>query len=54
VYCQRYVKNTGIGTLTSLMLPYSMSFLVTWSALLMLFWALGIPLGLQAPYSYRG
>ncbi len=27
VFCQRYVKNTGIGTVTSLMLPYSMSFL---------------------------
>ena len=54
VYCQRYVKNTGIGTLTSLMLPYSLSFLVAWSALLMLFWTLGIPLGLQAPYTYGG
>lgn len=54
VYCQRYVKQTGIGTLTSLMLPYSMSFLLFWSALLMLFWALGIPLGLQASYTYGG
>ena len=54
MYCQRYVKNTGIGTLTSLMLPYSLLFLVAWSALLMLFWTLGIPLGLQAPYTYVG
>ncbi len=54
VYSQRYVKNTGIGTLTSLMLPYSLSFLVTWSALLMMYWALGIPLGLQATYTYSG
>ncbi len=52
VYCQRSVKSTGIGTLTSLMLPYSLSFLAVWSALLMLFWVLGIPLGLQAPYIY--
>ena len=52
LYCQRYVKETGIGTLTSLMLPYSISFLVCWSLLLMLFWMLGIPLGLQAPYTY--
>jgi aminobenzoyl-glutamate transport protein len=52
VYCQRYVKNTGIGTLTSLMLPYSICFLVTWTLLLMLFWGLGIPLGLQASYTY--
>jgi aminobenzoyl-glutamate transport protein len=54
VYCQRYVKNTGIGTLTSLMLPYSLLFLVTWSALLMVSRALGIPLGLQATYTYSG
>ena len=54
VYCQRSVKSTGIGTLTSLMLPYSLSFLLTWSALLMLFWMVGIPLGLQAPYTYGG
>ena len=54
VYSQRYVKGTGIGTLTSLMLPYSISFLVTWTLLLMLFWGLGIPLGLQATYTYSG
>jgi len=52
VYCQRYVKSTGIGTLTSLMIPYSMTFLVTWTVLLMIFWMFGIPLGLQAPYVY--
>jgi aminobenzoyl-glutamate transport protein len=54
VYSQRYVKSAGIGTLTSLMLPYSMSFLVTWSLLLIAFWSLGIPLGLQATYTYPG
>jgi aminobenzoyl-glutamate transport protein len=52
VYGQRYVKSTGIGTLTSTMLPYSLSFLVVWTAFLLLYWALGLPLGLQAPYTY--
>jgi aminobenzoyl-glutamate transport protein len=52
VYGQRYVKGTGIGTLVSLMLPYSIFFLVTWTLFLMAFWVLGIPLGLQAPYTY--
>lgn len=52
VYAQRYVKSTGIGTLVSLMLPYSVAFLLTWSLLLVLYWGLGIPLGLQASYSY--
>jgi aminobenzoyl-glutamate transport protein len=52
VYGQRYVKGTGIGTLVSLMLPYSIFFLATWTIFLMVFWVLGIPLGLQAPYTY--
>lgn len=52
VYCQRYVKGTGIGTLTSLMLPYSLVFLAAWSGFLLLYWVLGIPLGLGASYAY--
>ncbi len=52
VYCQRYVKSTGIGTLTSMMIPYSITFLVFWTIFLVLYWMLGIPLGLQATYTY--
>jgi p-aminobenzoyl-glutamate transporter AbgT len=52
VFAQRYVKNTGIGTLVSLMLPFSIAFLITWVIFLLGYWALGIPLGLQAPYTY--
>jgi len=52
VYAQKYVKNTGIGTLISLMLPYSVAFLAAWTVLLMFWWGLGLPLGLQAGYSY--
>ncbi|MCW8092844.1 AbgT family transporter [Alteromonas sp. ASW11-130] len=52
VFCQRYVTNTGIGTLTSIMLPFSVSFLVVWTIFLMLYWTLGIPLGIQASYEY--
>ncbi|MCS6873671.1 MAG: AbgT family transporter [Pyrinomonadaceae bacterium] len=52
VFARRYVKDTGIGTLISLMLPYSVGFLITWVALLLIYWALGLPLGLQAPYTY--
>jgi aminobenzoyl-glutamate transport protein len=52
VFCQRYVKGTGIGTLVSLMLPYALMLLVTWTAFLLIYWMLGIPLGLQAPYTY--
>ena len=52
VYCQRYVKSTGIGTLVSMMLSYSIAFLITWTIFLMIYWALGLPLGLQATYRY--
>lgn len=51
-FSQKYVKKTGIGTLTALMLPYSLSFLVLWTIYLLVFWALGIPLGIGAPYTY--
>ncbi|MBM4077963.1 MAG: AbgT family transporter, partial [Planctomycetes bacterium] len=51
-YGQRYVKSLGIGTLVSLMIPYSITFLVTWSLLLIVYWSLGIPLGLEASYTY--
>ena len=54
VFAQRYVKGTGIGTLVSLMLPYSVIFLVAWTLFLLAFWFLGLPLGLQGPYTYPG
>lgn len=52
VYCQRYVKSAGVGTLVSMMLPYSMVLFVVWSLFLLLWWGLGMPLGLAAPYTY--
>ncbi|PSL02284.1 AbgT family transporter [Cecembia rubra] len=52
VFCQKYVKSTGIGTLVSIMLPYSLMLLVTWTLFLLLYWTIGIPLGLQATYEY--
>jgi aminobenzoyl-glutamate transport protein len=52
VYCERYVRRAGIGTLISLMLPYSLVFLACWTGLLLLFWTLGVPLGLDAAYTY--
>lgn len=52
VYCQRYVKGTGIGTLTALMLPYSVTFITAWTIFLLAYWGLGLPLGVQASYSY--
>lgn len=52
VFCQRYVKSAGIGTLAAMMLPFSVIFMITWTVFLLVFWSLGIPLGLQATYDY--
>ena len=52
VFAQRYVKKTGIGTITSLMIPYSITFLVLWTVFLLVYWKLGISLGLDAGYVY--
>lgn len=52
VYCQRYVKSTGIGTLLSMMLPFTVSILLLWTAFLLIYWGLGFPLGIAASYTY--
>ncbi|PMG28530.1 aminobenzoyl-glutamate transporter [Shewanella sp. 10N.286.52.C2] len=52
VYCQRYVKGIGIGTLISMMLPFSLALLSIWSAWLLIYWSIGFPLGLGASYTY--
>ncbi len=52
VFCQRYVKKTGIGTLVSLMLPYAIVFITLWTAFLIVYWVCGFPLGWQASYVY--
>lgn len=52
IYCQKYYKKTGVGTLSSLMLPYTITLLVVLTIILYVFWFLGIPLGFQADYIY--
>jgi aminobenzoyl-glutamate transport protein len=44
-FAQRYDKNAGIGTLTAMMLPYSIIFLVGWTLLLIIWLLLGLPIG---------
>lgn len=53
VFCQRYVKGAGIGSVTAMMLPYSVVFLVLWTIFLIVYWQVGIPLGVpHVPYEY--
>jgi aminobenzoyl-glutamate transport protein len=51
-FSTRYVKGTGIGTLISLTLPYSLSYLALLTVSLWIYWLLGLPLGIQASYTY--
>lgn len=51
-YCQKYCKKTGVGTLSSMMLPYSLGLLLVLGTMLYVFWALGIPLGFDSGYVY--
>ncbi len=52
VYCTRYCRDTRIGTLVGMMLPYSVTLLLGWSLFLLVYWGLGIPLGPGASYAY--
>ena len=42
---QRYKKDAGIGTIISLMIPYTLIVLVAWLAFFVVWYLLGIPLG---------
>lgn len=44
-FMQRYDKKASIGTYISLMLPYSIAFLITWIILIIAFYYFGIPFG---------
>lgn len=48
VFAQKYDKDTGIGTLISTMVPYSIVFLLGWTVLLIVWYLLGLPIGPDA------
>jgi len=52
VFAQRWQKDFGLGSLTAMMLPYSLWLLVSGAVLIVLWFYLGIPLGPDAPVSY--
>ncbi|PIC57518.1 aminobenzoyl-glutamate transporter [Sporosarcina sp. P12(2017)] len=51
-FAQKYDKKMGIGTLVSVMFPYSMFFLLFWSVTLIIWMLLGIDLGPGSPIYY--
>lgn len=54
-FANRYDKNLGIGTVVSMMLPYSLLFLLGWLVLFYVWvFGLGLPVGPEAPTYYGG
>src|SRR5699024_6545354 len=51
-FAQKYDKKMEIGTLISVMLPYSIFFLIFWTLLLVVWMLLGLPLGPNAPIQF--
>lgn len=47
-FAEKYDEDTGIGTLISTMVPYSIVFLIGWSLLLIVWFILKLPLGVGA------
>lgn len=52
-YMQRYCSQSGIGTLVSMMVPYSIGLLISLTIMLYLFWGFEIPLGFNSGYHYE-
>ena len=44
-FAEKYDEDTGVGTLISTMVPYSIAFLIAWSLLLIVWFVLNLPLG---------
>ena len=47
--CQKYRKKAGIGTVVSMMLPYTFIVLITWTLFYVVWYLIGIPWGPSAP-----
>ena len=53
-FAQKYDKKSGMGTMISLMLPYSIAFLIGWIILLIIWFVFNIPLGIGGGIHYLG
>ncbi len=49
IFAERYRKKAGVGSIISLMLPYTVVLIVAWTVLLVVWYLFGIPLGPGAP-----
>ncbi len=51
MYCARYYSKAGVGTLCSMMLPYTAGLFIVLTAMLFIYWGLDIPLGFESSYT---
>ena len=49
IVAQRYKKDAGLGTIISLMIPFTIGIAVAWLLFFVVWYLLGIPLGPGAP-----
>jgi aminobenzoyl-glutamate transport protein len=52
VFAKRYDEDSGLGTIISIMISYSIAFLILWTVLLVIWYFLGLPLGPGAPATF--
>jgi len=52
IFAQRYDKDTGLGTLISTMMYYSIAFLITWTILLIVWYTFSLPIGPGASITF--
>ncbi|SES25522.1 aminobenzoyl-glutamate transport protein [Salisediminibacterium halotolerans] len=53
-FAQKYDKNMGIGTMISVMFPFTVWFSIAWTIMLIIWMLLGLPLGPGSPIEYTG
>jgi aminobenzoyl-glutamate transport protein len=53
IFCQRWQKDFGLGSLAAMMLPYSLWLLAAGTTLMMIWVGLDLPLGPNAPIQYQ-
>ncbi|MGC5326406.1 AbgT family transporter [Brevibacillus sp. SYSU BS000544] len=51
-FADKYQKNIGIGTMMSIMFPYSIILLITWTVFLIIWLLLGVPIGPGVPVNF--
>lgn len=52
VFMQRFAPRSGMGTLISMMMPYTIVFAIVWTILLLVWMATGLELGPNGPLTY--